>query len=226
MSEAGLTEYRSLIGALNYLSVSTRPDIAFAVAYLSRFLKCPTTDKMARARDIVLYLKGTSRFGLHLGGSDSNMHGYCDADWANCKETRRSQTGLVLNFGQGAVSWKSQRQPTVSRSTAEAEYIAAGEAAKEVQYLCALYQQLVAQVHAVVDVKTDNMAALQLLQDPISADRTKHIDIIYHHVRERVRLNQLTFSHVSSADNVADIFTKPLGRPLFEKLRSALGVRA
>jgi hypothetical protein len=78
----------------------------------------------------------------------------------------------------------------------------------------------------VVDVKTDNMAALQLLQDPISADRTKHIDIIYHHVRERVRLNQLTCSHVSSADNVADVFTKSLRRHLFEKLRSASGVRA
>jgi hypothetical protein len=121
------------------------------------------------------------------------MHGYCDVDWANCKETRRSQTGLVLIFGQGAVSWKSQRQPTVSRSTAEAEYIAASGAAKEVQYLCALYQQMVAKGHAVVGLKTDNMAALQLLQDPISADRTKHIDIVYHHVRERVRLNQLTF---------------------------------
>jgi hypothetical protein len=155
---------------------------------------------------LCLHLKGTSSFDLHLGGSDSYMHGYCDADWANCKETRRSQTRLVLSFGQRAVSWKSQRQPTVSRSKAEAEYIAAGEAAKEVQYLCALCKQFVAQDHAVVHVKTDNMAALQLLQDPISADRTKHNDIIYHHVRERVRLNQLTFSHVSSADNVADIF--------------------
>jgi hypothetical protein len=225
LSEVGVTEFRSLIGALNYLSVSTRPDIAFHVAYLSRFLKSPTTDKMARARDIVLYLKGSSAFGLHLGGSDSVLHGFSDSDWANCNETRRSQTGLVVCCGQGAVSWKSQRQATVSRSTAEAEYIAAGEAAKEVQYLCALYQQLVASPHPLVNVKTDNMAALRLVQDPISADRTKHIDIIYHHVRERVRLQQLTFSHVASADNVADIFTKPLGRPLFEKFRFALGVR-
>jgi Reverse transcriptase (RNA-dependent DNA polymerase) len=226
LSEMGLTEYRSLIGALNYLSVSTRPDIAFSVAFLSRFLQRPTTDKMARARDIVLYLKGTSTFGLHLGGSDFFLHGFADADWANCQATRRSQTGLVVHFGQGAVTWKSQRQPTVSRSTAEAEYVAAGEAAKEVQYLCALHQQLAAQSPAVVDVKTDNMSALQMIKDPISADRTKHIDIIYHHVRERVRLNQLTFSYVPSAENVADIFTKPLGRPLFEKFRSALGVRA
>jgi hypothetical protein len=82
------------------------------------------------------------------------------------------------------LSWKSQ--PTVSCSSAEAEYIAAGEAAKEVQHLYTLYQQLPAQPHPVFDVKTDSLAALQLIQDPMSADRTKHIDIIHHHVRERV----------------------------------------
>ena len=94
------------------------------------------------------------------------------------------------------------------------------------QYLCALRSQLSPVSHPVVDVKTDNSAALELVKDPISADRTKHIDIIYHHVRERVVLQQVAFSHVPSADNVADIFTKPLARPLFEKLRFALGVRA
>lgn len=227
MSDTGVTEYRSVIGALNFLAVSTRPDIAFSVAFLSRFLKSPTVDKMARARDILLYLKGTVDFGLYLGGAKAKLGGYSDADWANCPTTRRSQTGLVIHFGVGAISWKSQRQHTVSRSTAEAEYIAAGEAAKDVQYLCALRRHLSPSVsHPVVDVKTDNMAALELVKDPISADRSKHIDIIYHHVRERVGLQQLTFSHVPSADNVADIFTKPLARPLFEKFRFALGVRA
>ena len=115
----------------------TRPDIAFAVSYLARFVNCLTTDKFARVVDLIKYFHGTADYGLYLGGksSDCPVYAFCDADWAACPVTRRSVTGYVVMCGLGAIAWKSARQATVSRSTAESEYIAAGEVAKEVQYI-------------------------------------------------------------------------------------------
>jgi hypothetical protein len=218
-----LRQYRAVLGVLNHLACHTRPDIAFAVGYLSRFQQGPTADKVARLRDVVLYLAGTAHFGLHLGGS-SDLRAYCDADFAQCAVTRRSTTGLVLFCGSSPLSWRSKRQPTVSRSTAEAEYIAAGEVAKEVQYMYELARQF--EVHpSCVPCHTDNTAAISLCSDPLSHDRAKHIDVIHHHVRERVRFGQVRFVQVPSEDNVADVFTKPLAAEVFASFRQALGVR-
>ena len=140
---SAITEYKSLLGALMHISNYTRPDIAFAVSYLARFVNAVTTDKYARVVDIIKYLKGTSSFGLYLGGTTAEcpVYAYCDADWAACPKTRKSVGGFVIMCGSGigAISWKSGRQATVSRSSTESEYIAAGEVAKELQYFCLLY---------------------------------------------------------------------------------------
>jgi hypothetical protein len=89
------------------------PDIAFAVGYLSRFQQAPTADKFARVLDVVLFVKGSAHYGLHLGGSPV-LRPFCDADFAQCTTTCRSSTGIVLFCGSGSVAWRSQRQPTVS----------------------------------------------------------------------------------------------------------------
>jgi hypothetical protein len=222
---AAVTEYRSVLGALNHIACHTRPDISFAVSYLSRFLQAPTADKVARLRDVVLYLKGTSSLGLHLGGPDCVLSGFCDADFAQCRVTRRSTSGILIQCGLGSLVWRSKRQATVSRSTTEAEYIAAGEVAKEVQYLYELARQFELSPSC-VEVCTDNTGAISLVNDPLSLDRSKHIDVIYHHVRERVACGQVKFLQVPSSENVADIFTKPLSHELFSGFRALIGVRA
>jgi hypothetical protein len=132
---------------------------------------------------------------------------FCDADSARCTTTRRSTTGLVLFCGSGAVAWRSKRQPTVSRSTAEAEYIAAGDVAKEIQYMYELARQFEL-CPSRVQCFTDNTAALALCSDPLSHDRAKHIDVIHHHVRERVRCGEVRFVQIAiaSQDNIADAF--------------------
>jgi Reverse transcriptase (RNA-dependent DNA polymerase) len=220
-----LTQYKSLLGALMHIANYTRPDVSFAVSYLARFATTPTTDKFARVLDVIKYLNGTSSFGLYLGGTavECPLYAYCDSDFAACTATRRSVTGYVVKCGIGSVVWKSARQPTVSRSTAESEYIASGELAKEVQYIHQLACQFGLQPGA-IPVGCDNSAALHLIADPISAARTKHIDIIYHHVRERVKMHQMQFFGVPSRYNCSDIFTKPLDRTLFEEHRCSLGV--
>lgn len=216
-------EYRSVLGTLNHLATHTRPDIAFAVGYLSRFQQAPTADKVARLRDVVLYLKGTADLKLHLGGKVPILHGFCDADFAQCCETRRSTTGLVVCCGLGPIAWRSKRQAIVSRSSTEAEYIAAGDVAKEIQHIHSLAVQFGLKPSS-VECCVDNASAIALVQDPLSADRTKHIDVIYHHVRERVQCGQVAFTQVRSRDNVADIFTKPLGHELFQQFRLCLGI--
>jgi hypothetical protein len=217
-----LRQYRAILGVLNYLACHTRPDIAFAVSYLSRFQQSPTADKVARVRDVVLYLQGTAHYGLQLGGS-TVLRAFCDADYAQCTVTRRSTTGVVVYCGSGPISWRSKRQPTVSRSTAEAEYIAAGEVAKEVQYLYELARQFELSPSC-VPCFTDNTAALALCSDPLSHDRAKHIDVIHHHVRERVYCGEVSFVQIASEDNIADVFTKPLALTAFSSFRRALGV--
>jgi hypothetical protein len=169
-----ITQYKSLLGALMHIANYTRPDIAFAVSYLARFANAVTTDKFARVSDVIKYLHGTADWGLYLGGETAHcpLYAYCDADWAACPDTRRSVTGYVAMCGLGAIAWKSARQPTVSRSSTESEYIAAGEIVKEQQHI----HQLAAQfglTPGCVPVGCDNNAAMSLIADPISAARTK-----------------------------------------------------
>jgi hypothetical protein len=173
---------------------------------------------------VIRYLKGTAGYGLHLGGKEEScpLRAYCDADFASCVTTRRSITGYVVQCGIGSIAWRSVKQPTVSRSTAESEYIAAGEVAKEIQYVHALATQFGLRPGC-ISVGIDNAAALRLIEDPVSMSRTKHIDIVYHYFRERVKSGQMMFHAVPGSANCADIFTKPLGRDLFEMYRK-LGV--
>jgi hypothetical protein len=162
---SAITEYKSLLGALMHISNYTRPDISFAVSYLARFVNALTTDKFARLVDIIKYLVGTASYGLYLGGTSRPLYAYSDADWAACTATRKSVTGLVVMCGIGAIAWKSVRQATISRSTAESEYIAAGEVAKELQYVHQLAPDL-GLLPGCVLVGCDNSAALSLVEDP------------------------------------------------------------
>jgi hypothetical protein len=170
-------------------------------------------------------LQGTSSYGLYLSGNAEScpLFAYCDADFAACPISRRSVTGYVIKCGIGSILWKSVRQATVSRSTTESEYIAAGELAKEVQYVHQLSRDLGLDPQC-IPIGCDNSMAVQLISDPISAARTKHIDVIYHHVRERVHTGHMQFFGIPTRDNCADVFTKPLPRSLFEEHRSSLGV--
>ena len=223
LDTVAITQYKSIIGALMHLANHTRPDIAFAVNFLARYMSCPSTAQVSLAQHVLKYLKGTAHYGLLLGGDMPALHAYCDADFAACTQTRRSTTAFVVKCGLGLISWKSSRQATVSRSTAEAEYIAAGDLTKEVQYIRQLFKEC-GQEPGCIPVGIDNEAAIRLINDPISAARTKHIDIVHHHIRERVSMGHIQFASMPSKDNPADILTKPLPFKLFQKHRSSLGV--
>ena len=122
--------YQELVGALLYLYTGTRPDIAYAVGRLTRYLSAPNVDHLAAARVVLRYLKGTRFLGICYQ-ADGELHGYCDADFAADVDTQRSTSGLVFIYNGGGVVWGRNLQPTVAASKTEAEYIASTVAAKE-----------------------------------------------------------------------------------------------
>ncbi|XP_022038377.1 uncharacterized mitochondrial protein AtMg00810-like [Helianthus annuus] len=217
--------YRSLVGALQYLTI-TRPDISYAVNQASQFLHAPTTAHFQLVKRILRYVKGTLNLGLRFS-KPPNMStvGYSDADWARCIETRRSTYGYSIFFGGNLVSWSAKKQPTVSRSSCESEYRAMANTASEIIWVTHLLRDLNALPPGRPTLLCDNLSAVFLSQNPVAHKRAKHIDIDYHFVRELVSSGKLHTKFVPTKLQVADIFTKPLARPLFEEFRDQLGVK-
>ncbi|CAM8970236.1 unnamed protein product [Rhodiola kirilowii] len=221
---ANPTLYRSLVGALQYLTI-TRPDLAFAVNSVSQFLQDPRVDHFAAVTRILRYVRGTIHYGLSFRSACSSVvSGYSDADWARCLETRRSTYGYAVFLGNNIVSWSAKKQPTVSRSSTESEYRALANSAAEVVWLSHLLRDLRFSLSGPPLLLCDNRSAIFLAQNPVAHKRAKHIDIDYHFVRELVTSGKLRISHVPSSLQIADVFTKGLSRPLFEFFRSKLCV--
>lgn len=215
--------FATLVGSLLHLTVTTRPDIAFAVGVLSRFMAKPLTAHWHAAKGVLRYLAGTAALGITFRGSDTTLTGFCDADYAADTDTRKSTTGYVFLFNGGAVTWSSKRQPTVAASTTEAEYISAASATKEALWLRKLLADLKV-APGTIEIKSDNQGALKLLRNPISSLRTKHIDVAHHFARERVMRGEVSFSFVSTSYMLADALTKALPSSKFELCRAGMGM--
>ncbi|KAI3710109.1 hypothetical protein L2E82_39883 [Cichorium intybus] len=218
------TMYRSLVGALQYLTI-TRPDLSYAVNQASQFLQTPTTTHFQLVKRILRYVKGTISYGLTFDKpTQTRLVGYSDADWARCIETRRSTYGYSIYLGGNLVSWSAKKQPTVSRSSCESEYRAMANAAAEIIWITHLLRELHALPLTQPTILCDNRSALFLSQNPVSHKRAKHIDIDYHFIRELVSSGLLHTKYVPTKRQVADIFTKSLPRPKFEQFRGMLRV--
>lgn len=220
--------YREVVGSLIYLAVGTRPDISFAVSYVSRFLEKPANIHVTAVKRILRYLKGTSNYGILFSCKNANEFKfsiYSDADYAGCIETRRSTTGYCLLIGTSIVSWCSERQATVSHSTAESEYVAASQASRELVWLKRLLEELNEQLGSNQPVLfVDNESAVKLIKNPVQHKRTKHIEVKYHYIREMYAKKIFVVKGISTKDQLADIFTKALPKARLEDLRSKLNV--
>ena len=225
-SKSWLRYYGSLIGALLYLSLSTRPDITQAVVRLSRHLKDPSLLHWTAAKRVLRYAKGTASMGLTFGGSASSSQQvclgpvYCDADWAQDPADRRSTTGYITKINGGTVSWASKKQTTIALSSAEAEYMAAGAAVQEILWLRTLLSELGWRQEAATVLLCDNQAAIALASDDVHHARTKHIDVRHHFIREHAAAGAVKLEWVSTKEQQADILTKPLHTLPFTHLRS------
>jgi hypothetical protein len=218
------TDYQAAIGALLYLAIWTRPDISQAVIRLSQFSSDPRVPHLAAVKRVFRYLQGTKNIVLQLGGK-MELRGYADADWASDRETRRSTTGWVFFLGDGAISWASKLQQTIATSTAEAELISANSAAKEELWLVSLLRTFNLFIKTPV-LFEDNQATIKMAENTTSSPRAKHIDIQYKWLNELVATNRIKLVYIPSADNTADVFTKPLPYESFLKHRLGLGLVA
>jgi hypothetical protein len=223
-SVANATELRSLAGALQYLTI-TRPDISYAVQQICLFMHAPKAPHLQLLKRVLRYLQGTMSYGLQITKSSSyDITAYSDADWAGCPDTRRSTSGYCVYLGDNLLAWSSRRQHTVSRSSAEAEYRAVANAVSETCWLRQLLQELRRPPRRATLVFCDNVSAQYLATNPVQHQRTKHVEIDLHFVRDKVALGEVKVLHVPSQSQFADIFTKGLPRLLHEEFRGSLNV--
>lgn len=224
LSAEDTTRYRSVVGALQYLSL-TRPDISFSVNRVCQFLSAPTSLHWAAVKRILRYLHSTLDLGLCITKSGSSLlSAFSDADWAGNPDDRRSTGGYAIFFGGNLVSWSSRKQPTVSRSSTEAEYKAVANTTAEVIWIQVLLRELGISELRPPSLWCDNIGATYLSANPIFHRRTKHVEVDYHFVRERVASRQLDVRFISSKDQVADIMTKPLPITPYCNLRRNLNL--
>jgi transposase InsO family protein len=204
--------FQKLVGHLIYLAVGTRPDIAYAVVKLSQQMHNPTQQDFINAKRILRYLIGTKKLGLFYSArGELKLQGYADADWAGDAD-RISISGYVFTLNGAAISWTSRKQHTVALSSTESEYYALCLAAQEAIYLKALLNdlKLVSKVEQVV-IHQDNQGSMAIANNPISTRRSKHIDIKYHFIREKVEKKEIRLIHTPTKEMIADCLTKPVG---------------
>jgi hypothetical protein len=219
------THYRSLTGALQYLTL-TRPEISYAVQQACLFMHAPRTTHLNLVKRIIRYVKGTLDLGTHISPSSiSSLVAYSDADWAGCPDTRRSTSGFCVFLGDNLISWSSKRQLTVSRSSAEAEYRAVAHVVAESCWVRNLLQELHCPLDRSTVVYCDNVSAVYLSVNPVQHRRTKHIEIDIHFVRDKVQVGEVRVLHIPTASQYADIFTKGLPTAPFVEFRSSLTVQ-
>ncbi|KAE9600091.1 putative RNA-directed DNA polymerase [Lupinus albus] len=218
------TSYRRLRGKLLYLTHTT-PDMCFVVGCLSQFLSSPTSAHYQVATRILRYLNNSPGQGLFFSSTNTTIiKGYSDSDWAACLDTRRSVTGWCFFLGNALISWKSKRQQIVSKSSSEAEYRALVMAACEAQWLLSLLKDLNISHSSPISLFRDNKSTLHIAANPVFHERTKHIEIDCHVVRERVQNNIIHLLPISTSFQIADIFTKSLNPSHFRKFISKLGL--
>jgi hypothetical protein len=216
--------YMSLVGSVLYPALVSRPDISFAVQALGRHMQASAEAHHAAAKRVLRYLKGTREMGICYGkdvrtGDGELLTGYSDSDWAGDVDTRRSVTAYVYQIAGGAVSWSSRLQATVALSSTEAEYMALCAAAQEGIQLRQLLADLGFEQKGPTVIYDDNQGCVALAQSARAGKRTKHIDVRYHFVRERVEGGELKVVYVPTERQLADLLTKALERVKLERLR-------
>lgn len=212
-------KFKELVGSLLYLATCSRPGISHALRVASQ-----TGRHWTALKRILRYLRGTANLGICYTKSDKNqLVGFSDADYANDSESRKSTTGFCIFFGNGPIAWRSQRQPIVTLSTTEAEYVAGCELTKS---LSPIREQLI-ELKQVDETKPtpvfiDNQSAIKIAVNEGGQARTKHIDVRHKWLTEQVQNKKIDVKHISGEDQPADLLTKPLHKPKFINNRSKL----
>lgn len=202
--------YANVIGSIMYAMISSRPDLSYSISLLSRFMSNPGTDHWTALKWSVNYINCTRDIGLVYRKSDKfDLVGYVDSDFAGDRDSRKSTTAYVFTLGGNCVVWKSQLQPLVALSTTEAEYVALADCTREFIWLQGLLKEA-RLLDSSVTIFSDSQSAIHLSKNPVYHERTKHVDIRFHFLRELIAAGTLKVEKVATEDNPSDMGTKIL----------------
>lgn len=221
----GKVPFQELVGSLLYVAQITRPDIAFCVNNVSRFNARHSKEHWEAAMHILKYLKGTAEYVLRFNKNEErDIYAFSYADYASEIDKRRSCSGFIVKLAGGAISWHSKRQEIVALSSTEAEYVALSTTVKEILWV----SQFILEVSNVnmlpVKVYCDNTSAIKLANSDAYRERSKHIDVRFHHVRDNIEKKKIVIEFVSTNDMVADILTKALNGPKTKHFAELMGL--
>jgi hypothetical protein len=206
------TLYKSLVGSLLYLT-TTRPDIMYAANLVSRYMESPKDSHWKMVKQILRYVAGTLNFGLWYTQSDDNhLSSHTDSDFASNLDDRKSTSGHVFHLGTNLISWASKKQPIVSISSAEAEYVVATSASGQAMWLRRILKDMSHTEKDQTPIFCDNTSTIALSKNHVFHKKRKHIDTHFHFIRELVNNGDIALQLCGSRDQPADIFTKPLGK--------------
>ena len=215
--------FRSVVGALQY-ALFTRPELTYSVNKVSQFMHSPQEHHWKAVKRILRYLKGTLHHGLLIKCStNTDLMGFCDSDWGNDIDDRKSTTGYCVYFGSNIVSWSSHKQKVVSRSSTEAEYRGIAAVLTDIIWLQSLLSELRI-FTSVPNVYSDNLGAVLLSANPILHSKTKHFELDLHFVRDHIQHQRACLTHILARFQVADILTKPISGASFTTFRDKLMV--
>jgi hypothetical protein len=223
---ADASEYKQMVGCLMYL-LASRPDLSYSVCLVARFMDRPTEIHVAAVKRIMRYLKGTLGYGILYKSKisdDLSLEGWCDSDYAGDLDDRKSTTGYVYMLGSGAISWSSKKQPIVTLSTTEAEFVSAASCACQGVWLRNVLDYLRLKQQGSTVIYCDNSSSIKLSKNPVMHGRCKHIDVRFHFLRDLTKDGIVELVHCRTEDQLADILTKPLKLDSFCKLREGLGM--
>ncbi|XP_045831624.1 secreted RxLR effector protein 161-like [Trifolium pratense] len=216
-----------MVGCLMYL-LATRPDLAYSVCLVARFMDRPTEMHVVAIKRIMRYLKGTLTDGIMYNHFTEEMElvGWSDSDYAGDLDDRKSTSGYVFMLGSGAISWSSKKQPIVTLYTTEAEYVAASHCACQCIWLKSVLKHLKIGQGNTTMIYCGNSSSIKLSKNPIMHGRCKHIDVRFHFLRNLAREGIVELKHCTSQEQLADLMTKPLKLDTFVKLKKELGMIA
>lgn len=213
------TYFKQIVGSLMYLT-ATRPDIMFSVSLISRYMSKPTESHLQAAKRILRYLKGTTSYGIfYRKGGEKDLFGFTDSDYAGDEEDSKSTSGYVFLLSSGAVSWMSKKQPIVTLSTTEAEFVAAAASACQAVWMRQTLRNLSHVQESSTVIMCDNSSTIKLSKNPVMHGRSKHIKVRFHFLRDLVKDGEIELLHCVTQEQVADLMTKALKLEAFQKLR-------
>jgi hypothetical protein len=185
----------------------------------------PTEMHLQAVKRILRYLRGTTEFGIiYRKGDEGQLRAYADSDYAGDVDDRKSTSGFVFMLGTGVVSWSSKKQPVVTLSTTEAEFIAVASCACQGVWLRRILGNIGLEQVTNTVIYCDNNSAIKLSKNPVLHGRSKHIDVRFHFLRDLTRDGVVELVYYNTQEQIADIMTKPLKLEAFLKLRDKLGM--